>query len=292
MPGAGIASQRLHWCAAAGARPATTASRAWEAGWCWPHALHLPLWFCSYRVDIYDSANQLVSSTTVTETTATKTGLAAGVYAARVAAVNVNSDAGPEASTGPLIVGRPGKLAAAPTVAGGIGSLTLTWQKPAVDPSPASTEFFAKVRRGAVWATLWACARYLPDCRCGLQGARSVCCPSCKPERQLCFGACRSTTPMAPPWWWSASRWWAPLAKARQIHSLPRPSPCRLACTRWDALAHGQVLWRRTWCRQPVPYCAQLTHCPAPTAWPGDHLWPQREWRRPRVRPVGRRHGW
>ena len=105
---------------------------------------HLP--HCSYNVDVYDSSNQRVRNATVTSGTShSETGLPAGMYTIKVAAVNVNGDASPEATTAPLTVGKPGKLAAAPTATGGIGTLALTWQRPASDPAPASTEFFARV---------------------------------------------------------------------------------------------------------------------------------------------------
>lgn len=74
----------------------------------------------------------------------------AGVYTAKVVAVSFNGKAGDEASAGPLTVGKPGKPDA-PTATGGIGNLTLTWQKPATDPNPDNTIYYAKVSRAAAW---------------------------------------------------------------------------------------------------------------------------------------------
>lgn len=93
---------------------------------------------------------ELVQTRTVTGTSHTErgpedAGLLWGMYTVKVAAVSANGVAGEEATAGPLMVGKPGKLAAAPATQGGIGNLTLTWLPPDADPDPASTLFYAMV---------------------------------------------------------------------------------------------------------------------------------------------------
>ncbi|PRW20837.1 Ig-like domain repeat [Chlorella sorokiniana] len=103
----------------------------------------------SYHVRIYRSG-ELVQTRTATAPTVshTETGLGWGMYTVEVAAVSANGVIGPGVETSPLTVGKPGKPDA-PTTVGGIGTLTLTWQKPAADPDPASTAFFAKIYNAA-----------------------------------------------------------------------------------------------------------------------------------------------
>lgn len=109
---------------------------------------------CSYRVRIYRSGELVYTRTQNAPTVShTETDLDLGMYTVKVAAVSANGVAGEEATVGPLTVGKPGKLAAAPTTQGGIGNLTLTWLKPEADPDPPSTLFFAMVggRSKAAW---------------------------------------------------------------------------------------------------------------------------------------------
>lgn len=103
--------------------------------------------FTRYRVRIKRSG-ELVHTRTVTApaTTHTENSLGWGMYTVEVAAVSDNGVTGQDATTSPLTVGAPGKLAAAPSATGGIGNLTLEWEKPADNPDPANTVFFAKVR--------------------------------------------------------------------------------------------------------------------------------------------------
>ncbi|PRW20918.1 fibronectin type III domain-containing [Chlorella sorokiniana] len=101
----------------------------------------------SYRVRIYRSG-QLVQTLTKTAPTAshTETGLLAGMYTVKVAAVSANGVTGSDAEAGPVTVGKPGKPDA-PTTTSGIGNLTIKWQAPAQDPNPANTVYFAKIYR-------------------------------------------------------------------------------------------------------------------------------------------------
>lgn len=103
--------------------------------------------FTRYRVRIKRSG-ELVHTRTVAApaTTHTENSLGWGMYTVEVAAVSDNGVSGQDATTSPLTVGAPGKLAAAPTATGGIGNLTLEWEMPADNPDPANTVFFAKVR--------------------------------------------------------------------------------------------------------------------------------------------------
>jgi len=93
-------------------------------------------------------------------TTHTETGLGWGMYTVKVAAVNANGKAGAPATAGPLTVGKPGKLPAAPTATGGIGNLTIKWQAPEEDPDPSNTLFYANVSGG------YKAMLLLPGLRC------------------------------------------------------------------------------------------------------------------------------
>ncbi len=111
---------------------------------------------CRYLVLIYRNGGEdPVLTRTPSATTHTETGLGWGMYTVKVAAVNANGKAGAPASAGPLTVGRPGKLPAAPSATGGIGTLMLTWQALEEDPDPPRTAFYANVsgRQGIDAAT-------------------------------------------------------------------------------------------------------------------------------------------
>ena len=117
------------------------------------HAARFLTLGCSYMVLIYRNGDtettytRTVSGTTHTERGPGDAGLQWGMYTVKVAAVSANGASSDPAKAGPLTVGKPSKPAAAPTATGGIGNLTLDWQKPAEDPDPANTVFYAKVGR-------------------------------------------------------------------------------------------------------------------------------------------------